>query len=171
MFIPMHGLLKRLFEVEKSDAVSTFVPVQKPIATNRNVARNEVAKIKIGLNRTAGSHPNEGESLMLGLNLSGLEVDVGKGVKLGYHNIKIVAANTMRECGYSLALVGTCAECELAGLPTGFNLIEHGHKEFNSSRVAEHNYGVCKLLGFDMQMEYASIVIDNKFRFRYSHDY
>ena len=100
---------------------------------------------------------------MLGLDLAGLEIDVGESIQLGHYDIDVVAADSVGKGGDTLAVVGTGSESEFAGLALDFDGVEKGFEHFHTPGISEHHHDVGKVLRPHVDVECRTIGIDDEF--------
>ena len=95
------------------------------------------------------------------LLVSRLEVNVGQGVHLIHNDIDVVTANTCALYSDMLSFICTCDGFELSAFYfTLLGLKMRGNK-CNSARVANENNLVSELFWLNVQMENATIWVNN----------
>ena len=95
---------------------------------------------------------------------AGLEVDVGKGVEFGHHDVDVVGTDAVGESGDALAAAGAGDGVELAGLFVEFDAVEMLGDGAYAARVAHHYDDVGEVFGQDMEMEHGPVIVDDEFR-------
>ena len=151
---------KLALEVEVGHFVAIGIPVEDAVEADADVRNNVGATGQIGLQASASADTHQFERMMLGTNLTGLEVDVLEGIELVHHNINIVGADAMAYGRDALALIGTCDGMEFAGRDFALPAVEVGGNQVNTSWVTTHDDLVGQLVGTNMQVETAAIRID-----------
>ena len=91
------------------------------------------------------------------------EIDVGQCVELIHHNVDVVASDACGEHGEALALIGSGDGVKLAIAYLTLLAIEMGGHEVYAARVAHEDDLVGQLFGQQVEVEYATIAIDNEF--------
>ena len=92
-----------------------------------------------------------------------LEIDVGKSIELVHHDVDVVASDACGEHGEALALIGSGDGVKLAIAYLTLLAIEMGGHEVYAARVAHEDDLVGQLFGQQVEVEYATIAIDNEF--------
>ena len=171
MPVPMDVLLEGLLEVEQGYLVPAFVPVHQAVAAYGDMREDEGPERDFRLDGAAGAYPQDVESTVLGLDLAGLEIDVGEGVELGHHDVDVVGADARREHREPLSAAAAGHPHELPRGASGLDLVEQGDEHLHAAGIADEYHVVGKLVGTDVDVEYRTVAVDDKFRFRDSHDF
>ena len=110
-----------------------------------------------------GTDPDDVESLVLGLDLTGLEVYVCKGVKLGHHDVDIVGADAVGEGRDAFAVALARDGNEFTRLVTELYVLEVLSYHIHPGGVSHHDDIVGQFLGLEVDVEYGAVTVDDKF--------
>ena len=128
------------------------------------------AERNVRLYGPAGSYPQDCQCPVFLFRLACGEVHIREGVQLGHHDVDVVRSDSGRQHGDSLAVVFSGCGDELPWLVTELDVGKESGDHIDSSRVADENDDVSQLFRFQMDVERWPVIIDDKFRFCYSHN-
>ena len=90
-----------------------------------------------------------------------LEIYICQGIQLVHRNVDVVAADASGEHCDSLACEGACDGMELATLQVALFCFEMACHQIHAAWIAYEDNFVSQLLGTDVKMEYAAVLVDD----------
>ena len=159
-------LLKCGFQMQVRRFIAARVEVEQSIEANALHAGDISTRRRVGLQPSAGTDTYEGEGTMLRLLCTCLEIDIRQSIELIHYDVDVVAAYSGAESRDALAFILSGDGMELTIARLTFLTVEMGGNEVYTSRVSNEDDFVGKLLGFEMEMEYGAVAVDDKLRFR-----
>ena len=121
---PIHVLLEGFFHWQVANLVAVSIVVEQAIEANALDGGDETTRGGERLQATTSADTHDGEGAVFILLSASVEVDVGKGIQFGHHNVDIVAADARGEHGDAFALISSCNAMELAAAHFAFLLRE-----------------------------------------------
>ena len=164
--VPVHMLLESLFQFEVTNIISSGVVVEQAIETDALHRCDERSHRREWLKTTTGTDAYTGECTVFIFFFAGVEIDIGKSIQLVHHDIDVIASDTRRLNGNTLTFIDTSNGAEFTAGHLTFYRIEMRGNGGYTSRITNKDYLVCQILGLEMEVECASVLINGEFRSR-----
>ena len=162
--IPIGVGAEFLLEFQVAYLVAVGIEIQYSVKSECFLGYDEVADVQVFLQRAGCTDAHYVERAVLGFDGTRVEVDVGQGVKLGHHDLDVVGTDAVADAHYGLALVRAADGMELARLHVIIHCVEQRAYHSDASRIAYENDVVAQLVGTKMDVERASVPVDDQFR-------
>ncbi len=162
--IPIGVGAEFLLEFQVAYLVAVGIEVKDAVEADSLVGNNVIAYMQVFLQGAGCADAHYVERAVLGLDGARVEVDVGQGVKLGHHDLDVVGTDAVADAHYGLALVCAADGMELARLHVIIHCVEQRAYHSDAARVAHEDDVVAKLVGTKMDVERASVPVDDQFR-------
>ena len=133
--------------------VAVRIPVKKSVATDRNLREDERTDRNVRLNRTARTYTENCQCPVLRLDLSGLEIDIGKRIKLGKDNVNVICSYTCGKNSNALSMILSGDGNELSGSMSEFLFLEEFAYHIDTARISYKDDLVRKFFWFQMNVE------------------
>ena len=161
--VPLHVVCKSLFEAKVAHRIAPCIVVEQSVESDAFARTNESAYRSVWLQAATSADAHQFQLAEVRLLGAGVKVNVGESIEFVDDNIYIVAAYACGEHGDAFSLIATCDGVKFATTNITFDRVKmrghHGH----SARITHENNLFCQLLGFEMQVEYRTIVVNDKF--------
>ena len=114
MSVPSGMSLESLLDFRHSYLLPVSIPVQETVTGDRHMREHKRSARYLRLDCARGPDPDDVRAAMLRLHFPGLEINVGKGIKLIHHDIDVVSTDSGRKSGHPDTFIFSCHRYEFA---------------------------------------------------------